>query len=238
MNLTTYILGSFYVMRSIFRFSHTTTNYLFKKNIIELPIAKFDKIHECIYSSINGIVVSTMAACSITQSLIGYDIHKEPDNKLQYLTASMCFSYFTIDLLKCIFERKYLFIIHHLASIALLLRTLQSMYNEENQGVYAMYLIFLLESNTFLLNMGFLLKEFKFHYSITCTSWIIHLFFFILFRIITIPRVIFIYYYNEGFSFVNLSQLPLFVLILSGSVYWAYRQSIGIHKYLKENCVI
>jgi hypothetical protein len=182
----------------------------------------------------NGIVVSTMAFFSISS----YDIHKEPDNKLQYLTTSLCFSYFTIDLLKCIFERKYLFIIHHVASIALLLRTLQSMYNNENQGFYAMYLIFLLESNTFLLNMGFLLKEFKFHYSVTCTSWIIHLFFFILFRIITIPRVIFIYYYNEGFSIINLTQLPLFILILSGSVYWAYRQSIGIHKYLKENSVI
>jgi len=234
MNLTTYILGSFYVMRSIFRFSYTTTEYLFKKNIIDLPVSKFDKIHECIYSSMNGMVVSTMAFFSISS----YDINKEPDNKLQYLTASLCFSYFTIDLLKCIFERKYLFIIHHVASIALLLRTLQSMYNNENQGFYAMYLIFLLESNTFLLNMGFLLKEFKFHYSITCTSWIIHLFFFILFRIITIPRVIFIYYYNEGFSIINLSQLPLFILILSGSVYWAYRQSIGIHKYLKENSVI
>lgn len=234
MNLTTYILGSFYVMRSIFRFSYTTTEYLFNKNIIDLPMTKFDKIHECIYSSMNGIVVSTMAFFSISN----YDIHKEPDNKLQYLTASMCFSYFTIDLLKCIFERKYLFIIHHVASIALLLRTLQSMYNNENQGFYAMYLIFLLESNTFLLNMGFLLKEFKFHYSITCTSWIIHLFFFILFRIITIPRIIFIYYYNEGFSIINLSQLPLFILILSGSIYWAYRQSIGIHKYLKENSVI
>ena len=101
-----------------------------------------------------------------------------------------------------------------------------------------MYLIFLLESNTVLLNLGFLLKEFKFHYSITCTSWIIHLFFFILFRIITIPQILFIYYSNEKLNLANISQLPSFILILSGSVYWAYRQTIGINKYLKENSVI
>jgi len=101
-----------------------------------------------------------------------------------------------------------------------------------------MYLIFLLESNTILLNLGFLLKEFKFHYSITCTSWIIHLFLFVLFRIFNIPRILFIYYYNEPLSIINLSQIPSFILIFSGSVYWAYRQSIGISKYLKENSVI
>ena len=101
-----------------------------------------------------------------------------------------------------------------------------------------MYLIFLLESNTFLLNLGFLLKEFKFHYSITCTSWIIHLIFFILFRLVTIPRILFIYYYNEELNLINLSQIPSFFLILLGSLYWTYRQTIGIQKYLKENSVI
>jgi hypothetical protein len=94
------------------------------------------------------------------------------------------------------------------------------------------------ESNTILLNIGFLLKEFKFHYSITCTSWIIHLLFFVLFRIITIPRILFIYYYNELFNTSTIAQLPSFALILAGSFYWAYRQTIGINKYLKENSVI
>jgi len=101
-----------------------------------------------------------------------------------------------------------------------------------------MYLIFLLESNTFLLNIGFLLKEFKFHYSITCLSWIIHLYFFVLFRLVTIPRIIFIYYYNESLTLKSITELPSFILILAGSVYWSYRQTIGINKYLKENCVI
>lgn len=240
MNLKTYIIGSLYIMKSIFRFSHYTTDYLFSSKIIDLPLSKFDKIDECIYSSINGVLVSTLAIFSINQqtSLLEYNIQKEPDNNLQHLTASMCLSYFSIDLIKCVIEQKYLFIIHHIASIALLTSSIYSMCHNKDQGFYAMYLIFLLESNTILLNLGFLLKEFKFHYSITCTSWIIHLFFFVLFRIITIPRIIFMYYYYEEWNMISLMQIPLFMLILSGSVYWAYRQTIGIHKYLKENSVI
>ena len=239
MQLTTYIIGSFYITLSIFRFSDHFTNYLFKNNIITLPIYKFEKINECIYSSMHGLLVSTMASLSIKNSLFDYNvIVQEKDNNLQYLTASVSFAYFTIDLLKCIYHKKYLFILHHLAAINLLLVTFYSFHNNENKGFYAMNLIFLLESNTFLLNLGFLLKEFKFHYSITCTSWVIHLFCFILFRIITIPRILFIYYYNETFNMSSIIQIPSFILILSGSIYWAYRQSIGIHKYLKENSVI
>ena len=116
--------------------------------------------------------------------------------------------------------------------------TIYSLHYNENKGHYAMYLIFLLESNTLLLNIGFLLKELKFHYSITCSVWIIHLLCFILFRIITIPKIIFNYYYNEKINVISIMQLPAFLLIFSGSVYWSYRQAIGINKYLKENCVI
>jgi hypothetical protein len=32
--------------------------------------------------------------------------------------------------------------------------------------------------------------------------------------------------------------LPSMIMIYSGSLYWSYRQFIGINKYLKENCVI
>jgi len=125
-----------------------------------------------------------------------------------------------------------------LAAINLLLFNFYSFYLNEDKGFYAMYLIFLLESNTFLLNIGFLLKEFKFHYSITCLSWIIHLIFFVIFRLITIPRILFMYYYNTTINIITLAQIPSFILILSGSVYWSYRQAIGINKYLKENSVI
>jgi hypothetical protein len=246
MNLFTYLLGSLFAIRSIFRFSYVTTNYLFENNILDLPKYKFEKIHESIYSSIHGILVSGMASFSIKNSLFDYyKIYSESsietyekDNELQYLTTSFCLSYFIIDLFKCIYEKKYLFILHHLAAINLLGLTIYSFYNNENKGFYAMYLIFLLESNTFLLNIGFLLKEFKFHYSITCLSWIIHLYFFVLFRLITIPRIIFIYYYNESLSIKSLAEIPSFILILAGSIYWSYRQTIGINKYLKENCVI
>ena len=40
----------------------------------------------------------------------------------------------------------------------------------------------------------------------------------------------------KGFS-VN-KYLPNFILILSGSMYWSYRQLLGIQKYLKENSVL
>ena len=245
MKLFTYFLGSFYIMRTIFRGSYICTDYLFKNQYINLSINKYEKINECIFSSIHGIISSILSSFSIKNSLFDYykiysnDItFKEKDNELQYFTASICLSYFIIDLFKCLTQKKYLFILHHVAAINLLILTFYSFYNNENRGFYAMYLIFLLESNTFLLNIGFLLKEFKFHYSITCLSWIIHLILFVLFRLITIPRIIFIYYYHEPLSLKNISEIPSFILILSGSVYWAYRQSIGINKYLKENCVI
>lgn len=227
---------------SIFRLSNTLTTYLFKNDIINLPLSKFEKINESIYSSVHGILVSSMASISafyMNTSLFEYNNSiVEKDNSMQYLTVTLCLSYFVVDLLKCLYHQKYLFIIHHLAAINLLALTINSFYNNENKGFYAIYLIFLLESNTVLLNIGFLLKEFKFHYSITCTMWIIHLFFFNLFRIITLPRILFIYFYNEAWTLMNIYKLPSFILIYAGSIYWSYRQSIGINKYLKENSVI
>ena len=231
MHIVTYILGSLYMMRSIFRFSNHVTSYLFHNNIIQLPITKYEKINESIYSSIHALLVSITSSISINTIV-------SKDNNMQYLTSSICFSYFFIDLFKCIYDKKYLFILHHLAALNLLLLTFYSFYHNENKGFYAMYLIFLLESNTILLNIGFLLKEFKFHYSITCSSWIIHLILFVLFRIVTIPKILFMYYYNEPLNIINISKIPSFILILAGSVYWSYRQGIGIHKYLKENSVI
>lgn len=239
MNITTYLIGSFYIVRSLFRFSEHITNYIISEKILELPNSKYEKINESIYSSLHGILVSTTASFSITNSLFEYnkDII-EKDNTLQYLTASICFSYFVIDIFKCLYYKKYLFILHHLASIYLLVITFYSFHLKENKGFYAMYLIFLLESNTLLLNIGFLLKELKFHYSITCTVWIIHLFCFFMCRIITIPKILFYYYYYEKINMRSLMLAPAFFMILSGSIYWTYRQTIGIHKYLREHCVV
>lgn len=238
MNLNTYLLGSFYIMNSIFRFSDYITNCLFTNKIINLDIQKYDKINESIYSSIHALLVSFFASLSMKNSLLEYNIKEENDNKLQYLTIGLCISYFTIDLFKCLYYKKYLFILHHIAAINLLISTIYSFQKNNNKGFYSMHMVFLLESNTILLNIGFLLKEFKFHYSIICTSWIIHLLLFVLFRLITLPRIIFIYYYNEKLNIETLSKLPSITLILTGSSYWAYRQFIGIKKYLKENSVI
>jgi hypothetical protein len=238
MNLNTYLLGSFYIMNSIFRFSDYITNSLFTNKIINLDIQKYDKINESIYSSIHAFLVSLFASLSMNNSLLEYNIKEENDNKLQYLTVGLCMSYFIIDLFKCLYHKKYLFILHHIAAINLLTTTIYSFQNKNNKGFYSMHMIFLLESNTILLNLGFLLKEFKFHYSIICTSWIIHLLLFVLFRLVTLPRIIFIYYYNEKLNIETLSKLPSIALILTGSSYWAYRQFIGIKKYLKENSVI
>ncbi len=239
MNIFTYVIGSFYIMGSIFRFSNKITNYIFNKNILNLPVSKYEKINESIYSSIHATIVSITSSFSITNSFFYYDRSIiEYDNSLQYITASISLSYFVVDLLRCLYHRKYLFVIHHLASIYLLLFTFHAFLMKENKGFYAMYLIFLLESNTFLLNIGFVLKELKFHYSITCFAWIIHLICFVLFRIITIPKILITYYYYEGFTYESIMQLPAFFLIMAGSVYWSYRQALGINKYLKENSVI
>ena len=178
-------LGSFYIIRSVFRFSDNFTKYLFDKKIIKFPLSKYEKINESISSTLHSSLVSLTSGLSINNI--------NSNNDMQYLTLSICLSYFTIDLFRCLYYGKYLFIIHHLASIYLLFFSFYAFFNNKNLGVYAMYLIFLLESNTPLLNLGFILKEFKFHYSITCSVWIFHLFCFFINRIITIPGIIFFY---------------------------------------------
>jgi hypothetical protein len=243
--ISNYLLGSIYVLRSIFRFSNFFSNYLVEKKYIDLPLSKIEKIDECIFSSLHGIVSSSLAALSLKGSIFDNINplqltvqYNQNDNQLQLFTSYFCLSYFSMDLLRCIYHKKYMFVMHHMAAILLLLSGLSSLSNQENKGFYIMHFIFLLESNTFLLNVGYILKECKLHYSITCTSWILHLLLFVLFRLIILPRLIIIYYLNEGLTLTTLYQLPNFLLILAGSTYWSYRQLIGIQKYLKENSVI
>ena len=89
MNITTYLLGSLYIMMSIFRFSDNITTYLFDNNIINLPLSKFDKINESIYSSIHSGLVTLLSSNCLLEG---------NDNNLQVLTVSICLSYFFIDL--------------------------------------------------------------------------------------------------------------------------------------------
>jgi hypothetical protein len=249
LNIFTYLSGSALIVHSIFLFADYYSNYLYniylkndeKINVIK-SIEKKEKINECIYSSIHGSLSSTLAIISLNSSIFDLNFNQnnliQPDNQMQYLTVSICFSYFVFDLIKCIYNKKYLFILHHLASIVMLSNIIYSFYLNKNIGYYAMYNIFLLESNTVLLNIGFLLKELKFHYSITCMSWIIHLICFVSFRLLMLPILIIRFYLYEPCTFENIIYLPNFFLIISGSVYWSYRQTIGIQKYLKENSVI
>lgn len=253
LNIFTYLCGSFFIVTSLFTFSDYYSDYICKKiyDIKTYNETKKEKINECIYSSIHGLISSTLAIMSVNQTIYSFNQSnllnqtnlstievKQPDNEMQYLASSLCFSYFVVDLFHCIYHKKYLFIMHHLASIVMLLNVINSFINNQNIGYYVMYNIFLLESNTVLLNIGFLLKEFKFHYSITCMSWIIHLICFVSFRLIMLPLLVVKFYLTEPLTKENLIYIPNFILIISGSVYWSYRQTIGIKKYLKENSVI
>lgn len=241
-----YLLGSLYIIRSIFRFSEYSAEYLIENKYLDLPVSKMEKIEECIYSSLHSIMASSLASLSLTNSMIenplnpfDLTIQEFPkNNQLQLFTTCFSLSYFMVDLTKCIYQKKYIFLLHHLAAIHLLYNGLQSFGEENNKGFYIMNFLFMLESNTVLLNVGYILKECKFHYSVTCLSWIVHLFLFIMFRLITVPKLILIYYLHEGITLRTLMELPSFALILMGSMYWSYRQLRGIQKYLKESSVL
>lgn len=245
LSILTYFIGSFYIINTTFHVSNDLTTYLFKNKYINLPMFKFDKINEVIYSSIHSILISFLSFLCFDCNTIDYNNYlnfslenRVQDNDLMTLTLSLSLSYFIIDLFRCLYFQKYLFIIHHLCASFLLGNHLYLINNRSNHGIYAIHTLFLLESNNILLNIGFLLKEFKYHYSITCTSWIIHLMFFIIFRLIQFPKVMLVYMLNDFHFFNFMIQIPNIIIIYMGSLYWSYRQINGIKKYLKENCVI
>ena len=244
-SILTYFVGSFYIINTIFHVSNNFTKYLFNKNFINLPMYKYDKINEVMYSSFHCLLVSFLSFLCLDKSTIDYEnyfnlslYNKVEDNDLMIFTLSLSLSYFIIDFFRCLYFKKYLFIVHHLCASFLLIHHLYMIKNNYNHGLYAIHTLFLLESNNILLNIGYVLKEFKYHYSITCTSWIIHLVFFIIFRLIQVPKVFLVYLIND-FDFYNMMiQLPNLIMIYTGSLYWSYRQIKGINKYLKENSVI
>ena len=61
MILSNYFLGSTYVLRSIYRFSNYFANFLVKNNYIDIPHSKIDKIEECIFGSLHGVLSSSFA---------------------------------------------------------------------------------------------------------------------------------------------------------------------------------
>ena len=244
-SILTYILGTYYIVRNMFDFSYKTTEHLYKQDLIKLPQSKFEKINEVIYSTIHSFTVSTLSLGALTKKTFDYYnyfniqlLTTENDNDLMILTFGLSLNYFIIDFFRCIYFKKYLFIVHHICAIQLLLFNLYQIKNQNNIGFYGIHTLFLLESNNILLNIGFLLKEYKFHYSITCTCWIIHLLFFVLFRLIHLPKIMIIYLLNDLSIGDVIFIVPSLIMIYSGSLYWSYRQVKGINKYLKENCVI
>ncbi len=145
MQLITYLLGSFCIMKSLFHISDSITQTLFDQKIIPLPIHKFEKINECIISSMHGVLSTTLSTFaiqypliqSLTVPLLGFGQSSDAqnqlvsgatltttptiyDNELQYFTVSFCFSYFLFDLFKCLYHRKYLFLVHHVCALILL----------------------------------------------------------------------------------------------------------------------
>lgn len=241
----TYFIGSFYIVNTLFHISNNLTTFLFDKKYINLPMCKYDRINEVIYSSGHCILVSFLSFLCFDRNTIDYNNYvnfvlenKIKDNDLMSLTLSLSLSYFIIDLFRCLYFKKYLFIIHHISASILLGHHLWLIENKYNHGLYAIHTLFLLESNNILLNIGFLLKEYRYHYSITCTSWIIHLIFFCIFRLIQFPKIMIIYLINDFDLLHFMIQLPNIIIIYVGSFYWSYRQINGIKKYLKENCVI
>jgi hypothetical protein len=241
-----YLLGSFYIIRSIFRFSNYASQSLVENQWIEMPVSRIEKLDECIYSSLHAVLTTLLSSLSLTSPIFMNPYHpfdltlydKPINNQMQLFTTCFSLSYFILDLCKCIYHKKYVFILHHLASIHLLTNGLQSFGEDNHHGFYIMNMLFLLESNTVLLNVGYILKECKFHYSITCLSWIVHLMLFIIFRLITVPKLILVYYMYEGITMRTILEIPSFMFILGGSMYWSYRQILGIQKYLKESSVL
>ena len=241
----TYILGTYYIVRNLFDFSYKTTEKLYEKDLIKLPPSKFEKINEVIYSSIHSFCASILCLSALTNKTIDYYhyfnfnlLTHEKDNDLMLLTLGLSLNYFIIDFFRCLYFKKYLFLVHHVCAVQLLCFNLYQIMNHKNVGFYGMHTLFLLESNNILLNIGFLLKEYKFHYSITCSFWIIHLIFFVLFRLIHLPKIMIVFLLNDLSIGDSLFIIPSLIMIYSGSMYWSYRQVKGINKYLKENCVI
>jgi len=245
LSIFTYFLGCLYIMNTIFKNSYKITNYLYQNKIIHLPYSKFDKINEVLYSSIHSIFISLISFLCFDNISIDYlnyfnfNVQNNiNDNELMIFMLCFSLSYFIVDLFRCLYYQKYLFIIHHCSASFLLTHHLYLIENNYNHGFYAIHTLFLLEANNILLNIGFLLKEFKFHYSIICSSWIIHLLFFVIFRLIQFPKVLLVYLLNDFNFFHFMIQIPNIIIIYMGSLYWSYRQFKGIKKYLKENCVL
>jgi hypothetical protein len=104
LNIFTYLSGSALIVHSIFVFADYYSNYLYNtylKNDVIKSNEKKEKINECIYSSIHGSLSSTLAIISLNSSIFDFNLKQnnliQSDNQMQYLTVSICFSYFVFE---------------------------------------------------------------------------------------------------------------------------------------------
>ncbi len=227
MDLIIYFVGSLYIISALFRFSYSQSKYLIKSNKY-LDKSKLNKIDEIIYSSIHSILIILLSSYSLQDNIFSLNLENvSKDSESTKFTLMLSLSYFTLDLVNCIINLNKVFILHHICAINLLLFSALSSNNYE--GSFVMAYLLLLECNTPIMNLGLLLKILNFDYNIYGIVWIFHLCSYILCRLIMIPYVSYLYY---SLNKINYYQLPNLLIIYFGSTYWAYKQFIGIKKYL------
>lgn len=237
MDLITYFLGSLYIISALFRFSNSYSKMLIKQYKY-IDKSKLEKIDEIIYSTIHSILIICMTSYSLQDNIFALDFEKLNNASIMCTTEStkltliFSLSYFTLDLVKCILNMNTIFILHHLCAINLLLFSASSLNERNYEGSFVMAYLLLLECNTPFMNLGNLLKIFNFDYNIYGTVWVLHLISYILCRLVMIPYISYYYFLHNKIDYY---QIPNLLIIYCGSTYWAYKQMIGIKKYLIKN---
>ena len=256
MDIWIYIMGSLYAVSALFRFSYSYSKYLLSHRFFgwvdRRSCGKIDyqRVDEWIYSTIHSLFIIALTGYSLHDQVIGKiemgsGSGTEPPDSVK-LTLALSLSYFSLDLIKCVLRLNYPFILHHLCAINLLLTSLDQIRSGKHPsaGSYLMAYLFLLEVNTPLMNLGFLLKAFNFDYNIYGTVWSLHLLSYILCRLVMVPYLTYYYYQNlmvvdgdgKGANGNSLYyQIPNLLIIYMGSSYWAYRQVVGIQRRVLGN---
>jgi TLC domain len=250
MDLWIYIMGSLYAVSALFRFSYSYSKYLLERRFFgwvdQETCAKinYQRVDEWIYSTIHSLFIILLTGYSLQDHVLGSGIKGEGDKDCPdsvKLTLALSLSYFSLDLVKCVLRLNYPFILHHLCAINLLMTSMDQIGNGsgngKSAGSYLMAYLLLLEVNTPLMNLGFLLKAFNFDYNIYGTVWSLHLISYILCRLVMVPYLTYYYYQNlsnDGEESLYY-QIPNLLIIYLGSSYWAYRQVMGIQRRVLGN---
>jgi hypothetical protein len=222
-----YFFGSLYIISALFRFSYSYSKLLIKNNkYIEKD--KLKRVDEIIYSSIHSILIILLSSYSLKDNIFSLDFSKQIPLPCESTKLTLLFSlsYFTLDLFKCIINLDYIYILHHICAINLLLFSVVSLNERNYESSFVLAYLLLLEVNTPLMNLGSILKLLKFDYNVYGVVWVLHLISYILCRLIMVPYITYYYYYYND---INYYQLPHLLIIYFGSFYWAFKQIKGIN---------